>query len=75
MTRQGLDRFPPGIDAGRRWSLLHRTGRDRMELQGPPLVGDADRPIHPVFDHHLRRPHLIVYLIELPLVRHGPIAA
>jgi hypothetical protein len=32
-------------------------------------------PSHAVFDDHLPRPHLIMHLIELTLVRHRPNAA
>ena len=75
MIRQGLDRFAPGVDAGRCHGGSAGTGRDHLPVQRTTLMRDLDGPIQALFDHHMCRSDLIAHLIEAAMVRHGPVAA
>ena len=74
MIRCRLDRALREVD---RWGIsrAHRTRGDGLMVEPPALMGDASRPIPPFFHQYVGRPDIGLDLIELPVVRHGPIAA
>ena len=74
MSRGRLDRTPRDLGLGRRSHSLG-TSRDGVIGQWSAVVRDPHRPIHSLFDHDVGRPDIGSHLIELPVVRHRPVAA
>ena len=54
---------------------LHGPSRDGVIDQRPARVCHPHRPIHPFLHLHMGRPDVGLYLIEVPVVRHRPVAA
>lgn len=73
MGRFGRDRVvEAGPGRGRR--CRDRPHRDWVKGERPSVVCEPQRPIHSFFHHHMGGPDIVVDLIEVSVVSHGPIA-
>ena len=68
------DRAPSGVDR-EDMGCLHGTCRNDVIGERPTVVGDPHRAIDPLFHQDMGRSHIGLHLIELPVVREGPVAA
>ena len=74
MVRLRRDRAPEVVD---RLDLrrLHGTSRDDVLVEGAAVVRDPHRAIDPFFHHDVSCSDIALPLVEVPVVRHGPVTA
>jgi len=74
MSRGRLDRTPRDLGLGRLSHSLGASG-EGVIVQWLAVGCDPHRPTHPLFDHDVGRSDIGSHRIELPVVRHRPVAA